>query len=120
MKTHWIQILFAKHIVQHDAQFRNEVPAALPIGRGDAGGISLFIQNAHMGCSTPGKGIILWVANRKSWIEQIQIFVKDLGVNVTNRIQQLKVEEPPKRKGGIKVKTVAELVSKLKNEAKVI
>ena len=49
-----------------------------------------------------------------------QIFVKDLGVNVTNRIQQLKVEEPPKRKGGIKVKTVAELVSKLKNEAKVI
>jgi len=49
-----------------------------------------------------------------------QIFVKDLGVNVTNRIQQLKVEEPPKRKGGIKVKSVAELVSKLKNEAKVI
>ena len=49
-----------------------------------------------------------------------QIFVKDLGVNVTNRIQQLKVEEPPKRKGGIKVKTVAEVVSKLKNEAKVI
>ena len=49
-----------------------------------------------------------------------QIFVKDLGVNVTNRIQQLKVEEPLKRKGGIKVKTVAELVSKLKNEAKVI
>jgi len=49
-----------------------------------------------------------------------QIFVKDLGVNVTNRIQQLKVEEPPKRKGGIKVKSVAELVNKLKNEAKVI
>jgi len=49
-----------------------------------------------------------------------QIVVKDLGVNVTNRIQQLKVEEPPKRKGGIKVKSVAELVSKLKNEAKVI
>ncbi len=55
---------------------------------------------------------------KKKQIEQI--FVKDLGVNVTNRIQQLKVEEPPKRKGGIKVKTVAELVSKLKNEAKVI
>lgn len=49
-----------------------------------------------------------------------QIVVKDLGVDVTNRIQQLKVEEPPKRKGGIKVKSVAELVSKLKNEAKVI
>ena len=49
-----------------------------------------------------------------------QIVTKDLGVDVSNRIQQLKVEEPPKRKGGIKVKSVAELVSKLKNEAKVI
>ena len=45
---------------------------------------------------------------------------KDLGVDIANRIQQLKVEEPPKRKGGIKVSSVAELVSKLKNEAKVI
>ena len=35
-------------------------------------------------------------------------------------LQQLKVEEPPKRKSGIKVANVAELVSKLKNEAKVI
>ena len=49
-----------------------------------------------------------------------KIVVKDLGVDVTNRIQQLRVEEPPKRKGGLKVKNVAELVSKLKNEAKVI
>ena len=45
---------------------------------------------------------------------------KDLGVDIANRIQQIKVEEPPKRKGGIKVSSVAELVSKLKNEAKVI
>ena len=35
-------------------------------------------------------------------------------------LQQLKVEEPTKRKGGVKVANVAELVSKLKNEAKVI
>ena len=45
---------------------------------------------------------------------------KDLGVDIANRIQQTKVEEPPKRKGGVKVSSVAELVSKLKNEAKVI
>ena len=44
----------------------------------------------------------------------------DLGVDTTPRIQQIKVEEPPKRKAGIKVTSVAELVSKLKNEAKVI
>ena len=49
-----------------------------------------------------------------------QLIAKDLGVDITNRIQQLKVEEPPKRKGGVKVASVAELVSKLKNEAKVI
>ena len=49
-----------------------------------------------------------------------QMIAKDLGVDITNRIQQIKVEEPPKRKSGIKVSSVAELVSKLKNEAKVI
>ena len=46
--------------------------------------------------------------------------VTDLGVDVTPRVQQIKVEEPPKRKAGIKVSSVAELVQKLKNEAKVI
>ena len=49
-----------------------------------------------------------------------QMVAKDLGIDLTNRIEQLKVEEPPKRKGGIKVSNVAELVNKLKNEAKVI
>jgi electron transfer flavoprotein beta subunit len=44
----------------------------------------------------------------------------DLGVDVTPRLTTLKVVEPPKRKGGVKVSDVAELVSKLKNEAKVI
>ena len=44
----------------------------------------------------------------------------DLGVDTTPRVQQIKVEEPPKRKAGIKVANVAELVNKLKNEAKVI
>jgi len=55
---------------------------------------------------------------KKKSIEQLN--TKDLGVDTANRIQQIKVEEPPKRKGGIKVSSVAELVSKLKNEAKVI
>ena len=55
---------------------------------------------------------------KKKPIEQLN--AKDFNVDITNRIQQLKVEEPPKRKSGIKVASVAELVSKLKNEAKVI
>ena len=45
---------------------------------------------------------------------------EDLGIDVTPRINQLKVENPPKREKGIMVKDVAELVHKLKNEAKVI
>jgi electron transfer flavoprotein beta subunit len=45
---------------------------------------------------------------------------EELGIDTKPRVQQIKVEEPPKRKAGIKVASVAELVSKLKNEAKVI
>ena len=44
----------------------------------------------------------------------------DLGVDVAPRLTTLKVEEPPKRKAGIKVADVAELVNRLRNEAKVI
>ncbi len=43
-----------------------------------------------------------------------------LGVDVTPRLKTLKVVEPGKRKAGVMVKDVDELVSKLKNEAKVI
>ncbi|HEY7758446.1 MAG TPA: electron transfer flavoprotein subunit beta/FixA family protein [Burkholderiales bacterium] len=43
-----------------------------------------------------------------------------LGVDVAPRLKTLKVQEPPKRKAGVQVKTVDELVDKLKNEAKVI
>jgi len=42
------------------------------------------------------------------------------GVDVTPRLKTLKVEEPPKRKGGVKVADVDALIDKLKNEAKVI
>jgi electron transfer flavoprotein beta subunit len=43
-----------------------------------------------------------------------------LGVDVTPRLAVLKVEEPAKRQGGVKVGSVAELVNKLKTEARVI
>ncbi len=53
--------------------------------------------------------------------KQLDIFKPaDLGVDVTPRLTTLKVVEPPKRKGGVMVNDVAELVAKLKNEAKVI
>ncbi|MDM7857230.1 electron transfer flavoprotein subunit beta/FixA family protein [Thiopseudomonas acetoxidans] len=43
-----------------------------------------------------------------------------LGVSVGSTLKTLKVEAPAQRSAGIKVKDVAELVDKLKNEAKVI
>jgi electron transfer flavoprotein beta subunit len=44
----------------------------------------------------------------------------DFGVDIAPRLKVLKVTEPPKRQAGIKVKTVQELLDKLKNEAGVI
>lgn len=44
----------------------------------------------------------------------------DFGVNLSSNVQLIKVEAPATRKGGVKVADVAELVDKLKNEAKVI
>ena len=44
----------------------------------------------------------------------------DLDVDISPRIEQIKVEEPPSRQKGVIVSDVAELVQKLKHEAKVI
>jgi electron transfer flavoprotein beta subunit len=44
---------------------------------------------------------------------------EELGVDASPRVQTLKVEPPAERQAGIKVADVAELVDKLKNEAKV-
>jgi electron transfer flavoprotein beta subunit len=44
----------------------------------------------------------------------------DYGVDLAPRLEILKTTEPPGRKAGVKVKDVAELVSKLKNEAGVL
>ncbi len=46
--------------------------------------------------------------------------VGDYGVDIAPRLKTVKVTEPPKREAGVKVADVAELVSKLKNEAGVI
>jgi electron transfer flavoprotein beta subunit len=44
----------------------------------------------------------------------------DLGVDVTPRLKVRKVSEPPGRRGGVKVGSVAELVDKLRNEVGVL
>lgn len=55
---------------------------------------------------------------KKKPIEQVK--PEDLGVDPSNRLQILKVSEPPTREAGVKVSDVSELVDKLRNTAKVI
>ena len=55
---------------------------------------------------------------KKKPIEQVT--PDDLGVDPSNRLQVLKVSEPPTREAGVKVSDVGELVDKLRNTAKVI
>jgi len=49
-----------------------------------------------------------------------QLTPAELGVDPAPRLKTLKVDEPPKRQGGRKLGSIAELVDKLKNEARVI
>ena len=49
-----------------------------------------------------------------------QLTPEALGVDASPRLVTVKVDEPPKRKSGVKVGSVAELVEKLRTEAKVI
>ena len=47
------------------------------------------------------------------------IKLEDLGIDVTPRLKVEKVESPTERKGGVIVSGVDELISKLRNEAKI-
>ena len=49
-----------------------------------------------------------------------QLTPEELGVDVAPRLETLAVVEPPKRATGVKVDSVAALVDRLRNEAKVI
>ena len=55
---------------------------------------------------------------KKKTIESATI--EQMGIETKSRIKIINIEEPPKRKVGVKVRDVKELVEKLKNEAKVI
>ncbi|MCG9095919.1 electron transfer flavoprotein subunit beta/FixA family protein [Laribacter hongkongensis] len=58
------------------------------------------------------------MAAKKKPLEKVS--PADLGVDIAPRLKTLKVAEPAKRSAGVKVDSVAELVAKLKNEAKVL
>ena len=58
------------------------------------------------------------MAAKKKPLEKVS--PAELGVDIAPRLKTLKVAEPAKRSAGVKVGSVAELVAKLKNEAKVL
>lgn len=43
----------------------------------------------------------------------------DLGVDLTSRLEQVRVDEPPQREAGMKVETVDDLVGKLKDAGRI-
>ncbi|OMJ08557.1 Electron transfer flavoprotein subunit beta, mitochondrial [Smittium culicis] len=50
----------------------------------------------------------------------VKLTPQELNVEIASRLKTIKVEEPPKRKAGVKVESVDELLDKLRNEAKVL
>jgi len=58
------------------------------------------------------------VKAKKKPIEEVTL--ADLGVNTVSRTTVLKLESPPRRKAGVRLKSVDELVDRLRNKAKVI
>ena len=55
---------------------------------------------------------------KKKPVESVKL--ADLGLDIEPRLEVISINEPPKRKGGVKLASVDELISKLKHEAKVI
>ena len=80
----------------------------------DTNQIHVFDTTLRDGEQVPGSGL-----NAKQKVA-IAISLEELGVDISNRIEVLEVNDPPARDAGVMVSSAAELVEKLKNEAKVI
>lgn len=80
-----------------------------------AGPDSILPQAVKRAHPTRGRGIL----GRASVSLELST-LQALGVTLTEAYKRVKVEEPAKRKGGIIVNSVAELMDKLRNEAKVL
>ena len=53
-------------------------------------------------------------------VSAVDCLFADLGVDPAPRLPAVTTTEPPKRSAGVKVADIAQLIDKLKNEAKVI
>jgi electron transfer flavoprotein beta subunit len=113
----WAQVTFASKVVLDGAKLTvtreidgglETVEAALPA-----------VLTADLRLNTPRYATLPNIMKaKKKPLDTVK--PADLGVDAAPRLKTLKVAEPPRRQGGVMVKDVAELVAKLKSEAKVI
>jgi electron transfer flavoprotein beta subunit len=113
----WAQVTFASKVVLDGAKLTvtreidgglETVEAALPA-----------VVTADLRLNTPRYATLPNIMKaKKKPLDTLK--PADLGVDAAPRLKTLKVAEPPRRQGGVMVKDVAELVAKLKSEAKVI
>ena len=113
----WAQVTFASKVVAADGK--------LTVTREIDGGLETLevalpaVLTADLRLNTPRYATLPNIMKaKKKPLDTLK--PADLGVDVAPRLKTLKVAEPPKRQGGVMVKDVAELVAKLKTEAKVI
>ncbi len=118
----WPQATFASKVVIADGELAN---SELNVTREIDGGLETIAVNLPAVVSTDLR------LNEPRYVKLPDIMKakrkpldtltpEELGIDVTPRIKTLKVEEPAARAGGIRVADIAQLVDKLKNEAKVI
>ncbi len=113
----WSQATFASKVIKEDGMLR--------VTREIDGGLETLevklpaVVTADLRLNEPRYASLPNIMKAKK--KPIDTLTPDeLGVDVTPRLKVIKVTEPPARQAGVKVANVAELVTKLKSEAKVI
>eukprot|EP00899_Mesostigma_viride_P022513 jgi/Mesvir1/3446/Mv11941-RA.1 len=120
----WPQATFASKLVTEGGG-EGGGPASLLVTREIDGGLQTLrvplpaVVTSDLRLNTPRYATLPNIMKaKKKPIEKL--LIEELGLDTARRLQVLRVEEPPRRKGGVILKSVDELVDKLKNEAGVI
>ena len=115
----WPQATFASEIIETDDKSHLQVKREVDTGIQTIKVPLPCVITADLRLNEPRFATLpnLMKAKKKP-IEVLDI--KSLGIDLTPRVEVIKLEDPPKRKAGVKVASVDELIQKLRFEAKVI
>jgi electron transfer flavoprotein beta subunit len=117
----WPQAAFASNVVVSDEGGKKKATVAREVDGGNETVEILLpaVVTADLRLNEPRYATLPNIMKARK--KPLEIMTPEtLGVDVVPRLKTLKVAEPPKRAAGIKVADVAELVARLKNEARVI